>query len=69
MIEAAALVDAGELQFFNRVDDLVQVLLGKMQIPSRGLQILMAQQKLDGAQVGTGFQQVCGITVANQVRG
>ena len=67
MVEAAALVDVGELQFFDGVGDLVQVLLGKMQIPGRGLQILMTEQKLDGAQVGSGFQQMRGPAVANQV--
>ena len=36
MIGTAALVDAGEVQFFNRVGHLVQVMLGQMQIP--GLQ-------------------------------
>ena len=39
-----------------------------MQIPGRDLQILMTEQKLDGAQVGTGFQQMRGPAVANQVR-
>ena len=56
MIEAAAFLYAGELQFFDRVDDLMQVLLGQVQIPGCHLQILMAEQKLNGAQVGTGFQ-------------
>ena len=68
MVEATSLVDAHELQFFDGVGDLVQVLLGKMQIPGRGLQILMAEQKLDGAQVGAGLQQVRGPAVAHQVR-
>ena len=71
MIEAAALVDAGELQFLDGVDDLLQVLRGQVQIPGCHLQILMAEQKLDGAQVGTGFEQMrgpawrtrCGLTV------
>lgn len=34
----------------------------------RDLQILMAEQKLDGAQVGTGFEQMRGPGMANQVR-
>jgi hypothetical protein len=53
MIEAATLIDAGQLQLFDGVGDLVQVLLGQMQIPGRGLQIFMTEQKLDGAQVRT----------------
>ena len=52
MVGAAALVDVGELQFFDRVGDLVQVMLGQMQIPGCYFQILMTEQKLDGAQVG-----------------
>ena len=39
-----------------------------MQISGRGLQILMTEQKLDGAQVGAGFQQVSGPAMSNQVR-
>ena len=67
MIGTAALIDAGELQFFDRVGDLVQVMLGQMQIPRRYLQIFMTKQKLDGAQVGSGFKQMRCPAVANQV--
>jgi hypothetical protein len=56
--EEAALVDARQLQFFDRVGNLVQVLLGQMQVAGCRLQIFMPEQKLDGAQVGTGFQQM-----------
>jgi hypothetical protein len=56
VVKATTPVDAYELQLLDGVGDLVQVLLGKMQIAGRGLQILMAEQKLDGAQVGAGFQ-------------
>jgi hypothetical protein len=56
MIEAAALVNAGQLQIVDGVGDLVQVLLGKVQIPGRGLQIFMTEQKLDGTQIGARFQ-------------
>jgi hypothetical protein len=51
MIEAATLIDAGQLQLFDGVGDLVQVLLGQLQISGHGLQIFMTEQKLDGAQV------------------
>src|ERR1035438_4188557 len=68
MIEAAALINNRELQSLNRVDDLLQVLRGQVQIPGCHLQILMAEQKLDGAQVGTGFEQMRGPGMANQVR-
>jgi hypothetical protein len=60
MIEAAALIDAGQLQFLDGVGDLLKALLRKMQIPGGHLQILMAEQKLDGAQVSAGFQQMGG---------
>ena len=68
MIRATALVDAGELQFLDRVGDLLQMLRGQVQIPGRHLQILMAEQKLDGAQVGAGFKQMGRPAVSNQVR-
>ena len=64
MIKVAAQLDVGQLQLFDGVGDLVQVLLGKMQIAGRGLQILMTEQKLDGAQVGASFQQMRGPAVA-----
>ena len=56
MIGAAALIDAGQLQLFDGVGDLVQVLLRKVQVPGRGLQIFMTKQKLDGTQVSARFQ-------------
>jgi hypothetical protein len=57
-----------KLQLFDRVGDLVQVLLREVQIPGCHLQILMTEQKLDGAQVGSGFKQMRRPAVANQVR-
>ena len=67
MIRPAALVDVGELQFFDRVSDLLQAMRGKMQIPRCYFQILMTQQKLDGAQIGAGFKQMGCPAVANQM--
>src|ERR1700757_2966787 len=49
------------------VGDLMQMLLGQMQISGRSLQILMTEQQLYGAQVGAGFQQMCGPAVPNQM--
>ena len=69
MIEPAALLDAGEFQLFDGVGDLVQVLLREVQILGRGLQILVTEQDLDGAQVGARFQQMSRPAVANQVGG
>ena len=60
MVEGASLIDARELQFLDGVGYLLQVLRGQVQIPGGHLQILMAEQQLDGAQVGTGFQQMRG---------
>ncbi len=37
---------------------------GEMQIDRRFLQVAMAQQHLNGAQVGTGFEQMSGKAVA-----
>ena len=41
MIGTAALVDVAELQLFDRVGHLVQVMRGQMQIPGRYFQIFM----------------------------
>ena len=40
---------------------------GEMQIDRRFLQVAMPQQHLDGAQVGTGFEQMSGKAVAQSV--
>ena len=69
MVEGTGLVDARKLQFLEGVGDLLQMLRGQVQIAGRHLQIFMAEQKLDGAQVGAGFEQMGGPRVANQVRG
>jgi hypothetical protein len=64
VVEGASLIDARELQFLDGVGDLLQMLRGQVQIPGGHLQILMAEQKLDGAQVSTGFQQMRGPCMA-----
>jgi hypothetical protein len=38
--------------------------LGEMQIDGSYFEVAMTEQYLDGAQVGSGFKQVCGETVA-----
>jgi hypothetical protein len=60
VVEGTGLVDAREPQFLDGVGDLLQMLRGQVQIAGRHLQIFMAEQKLDGAQVSTGFQQMRG---------
>jgi len=62
MKRATALFDAEQGKVFNRVRDLLQMALREVQILSGGLQISVAEQKLDGAQVGSGFQQMRGPT-------
>src|SRR5258708_8811784 len=47
----------------------MQVFLRKMNIACSGLQISVAEQHLDGAQVGAGFEQVRCPTVAQSMRG
>ena len=42
--------------------------LGEMQVDGSDLEVAMAEQDLDGAQVGAGFEQVCGETMAQGVR-
>ena len=41
---------------------------GEMQIDRRLLQVAMSEQHLNGAQVGTGFEQMRGKAVAQRVR-
>jgi hypothetical protein len=53
---ATTLVDAGQLQLFDGVGDLLQVLLGKVKIAGCHLQIFVTEQKLDGTQVRAGFK-------------
>ena len=60
MVAAAALVNLRELQRLDGVDDLLQMLRGQVQILGSHLQILMAEKQLDGAQVGSGFEQMGG---------
>ena len=40
-----------------------------MDVPGRGAETAVAQQDLDGPQVGAGFKQVGGETVAQRVHG
>ena len=67
VVGVAALIGAGELQLFEWVGDLMQMLRGQVKIPGRSLQILMTEQQLNGAQVGTGFQQMRRPAVPNQM--
>jgi hypothetical protein len=53
-----------EWQTIERTGGGVEAVLREMKV-NRGLfQIAMAQQNLDSPQIGAGFEQVCGETVA-----
>jgi hypothetical protein len=42
--------------------------LREMQIDGSDLEVAMAKQDLDGAQISAGFEQVCGETMSQGVR-
>jgi hypothetical protein len=42
--------------------------LREMQVDGSDLEVSMTEQYLNGAQVGSGFEQVCGETMAQGVR-
>ena len=42
--------------------------IGDLQVARRGLQVGVTEQDLDGAQIGPGFEQVCGEGVPQRVR-
>jgi hypothetical protein len=54
---------SAKLDLIQRVDGGVQVTLRQVQIDDRVFQFLMAQQQLDGTQIGAGFQQMRGKAV------
>ena len=47
--------------------DLLEVLLRDVQVNDGGSHIRVSQQQLDGSEIGTGFQQVCGKAVPQGV--
>jgi hypothetical protein len=42
--------------------------LGQMQVDGSDLEVSMAEQYLDGAQIGAGFKQMCGEAMSQSVR-
>ena len=52
----------------KRAGGRAEMPLGQMQIDGSDLEVAMAEQDLNGAQVGSGFEQVCGETMAQGVR-
>ena len=48
----------------ERAGGCAEMSLGEMQIDGSYFEVAMTEQYLDGAQVGSGFKQVCGEAVA-----
>ena len=53
-----------ERECIERAGGCAEMPLGEMQIDGSYFEVAMTEQYLDGAQVGSGFKQVCGETVA-----
>ena len=64
ILDRRFLAVGANLDLLQRVDGGVQMTLGQVEVDDRVFQFLMAQQHLDGTQIGTGFQQVRGKAVA-----
>src|ERR1019366_5838846 len=59
MVGAAALIGAGELQLFERIGDLMQMLRGQVKIPGRSVRNLMNKHLRYAADVETVFSEMC----------
>jgi hypothetical protein len=57
-----------ERERIERAGGCAEMPLGQMQIDGRYLEVAMAEQDLDGAQVGAGFEKMCGEAVSQSVR-
>ena len=57
-----------QLQRIQRTRSRMEVALGKMQVDGGLFQIAMAQQDLNGAEIRTRFEEMCGEAVAQCVR-
>ena len=53
-----------EREGIERAGGCAEVPLGEMQIDGSYFEVAMTEQYLDGAQVGSGFEKVCGEAVA-----
>ena len=56
-------VDTAKLQAIERVGNRLQMSVGQMQVEQRVFQAGVSEQDLNGAQVGSGVQQMGGATV------
>ena len=63
-----AFLSCAERKLFQRVNGCMQMALREMEIDSRILEPLMTHQQLNGAQVGTGFEQMGREAMAQRVR-
>jgi len=52
-----------EGECIERAGGCAEMPLGQMQIDGRNFEVAMSEQYLDGAQVGAGFEKVCGKAV------
>ena len=52
----------------KRAGGRAEMPLGQMQVNGSDLEIAMAEQDLNGAQVGAGFKKVCGEAMTQSVR-
>ena len=52
----------------QRIGDGLQMPLRQVEVEDRVLELHVAQQQLNRAQVGAGFQEMCGVRMAQQMR-
>ena len=57
-----------EREGVERAGGCAEMPLGEMKIDRRFLKVAMSEQHLDGAQVGAGFEQVCGEAMSKRMR-
>jgi len=57
-----------EREGVERAGGCAEMPLGQMQVDGSDLEVSMAKQNLDGAQVSAGFEKVCGEAVSKRVR-
>ena len=64
-----AVSGAGDRHRIQRIRDRLQVPTREVQIDHRVFEFHVAEQQLDGAQVGARFEQMCGVRMPQHVRG
>jgi hypothetical protein len=61
-------IEVGDFESIERIGDGLQMLVRKMQVDEGVLQSGMSEQKLNGTEIGTGFQQVSCATMPQRMR-